>query len=79
MNKTPACLDCQDERYILHGCCSGYANECGCMGQPVLITNCKLCNPKGDLPMGEYVSDWKGYIEYRYEPTSDNEQVHSYE
>ncbi len=59
------CDKCQDDHYILHGCCSGLANECGCMGQPVLITNCKECNPKGDMPMGEYVQQYAEHVEFR--------------
>jgi hypothetical protein len=65
------CSKCDGEHYILHGCCSGASNQCGCMGQPVLITNCELCNPAGDLPMGEYVGDWADQVEYRFKQSGD--------
>jgi len=58
----PRCLDCQDESYILLGCCDG--RECGCRGGPVSITNCKSCNPKGDASMGEYVGSYEQHLEY---------------
>lgn len=66
-NSMPQCIDCQDEHYILHGCCDG--RECGCMAKPVLITNCVKCNPAGDKTMGEYVASWSSYIEYRHRET----------
>ena len=51
------CKECHGDNYILQGCCSG--RECGCMGQPVSITNCKQCNPKGlSEHMGEYVKQY---------------------
>ncbi len=58
----PFCIDCQDEHYVLIGCCDG--RECGCMGQPVQMTNCKKCNPNNDKPMGEYVGDWIDKVEF---------------
>lgn len=68
----PACTECKDEHYKLHGCCNGH--ECGCRAEPVLITNCKTCNPAGDKPMPDYVKKYAKYIEYEnssldYPPT----------
>lgn len=59
----PFCLECKDEHYILHKCCDG--RECGCRGQPSLMTNC-TCNPDGDKDAGPIVSDWENCIEYRF-------------
>ena len=55
------CKECSGENYVLIGCCNG--RECGCMGQPVAVTNCKQCNPSGLEPMGDYVSEYD-MIEY---------------
>lgn len=63
----PNCATCQDEHYILHGCCSGGANQCGCMGAPVLITNCTTCNPHGTKPHGETIVEYLEHVEYRKE------------
>ena len=65
-DKMPQCIECQDEHYILHGCCDG--RECGCMAKPVLMTNCIKCNPSGSLPLGDYVADWANVVEYRLQP-----------
>jgi len=58
------CNKCDGDNYILLGCCSGH--ECGCMGQPVQMTNCKLCNPKGDadLPENENFREYAEHVEY---------------
>ena len=58
----PSCLECQDERYVLNGCCSG--RECGCMGAPVSLSNCIKCNPKGDKDPGDTVKSWMEHVEY---------------
>jgi len=55
------CKDCWGDNYILQGCCSG--QECGCMGQPVSMTNCEKCNPDGTAEMGEYVKQYD-MVEY---------------
>ncbi len=56
------CNECGDEHYILIGCCNGY--QCGCMGQPVNITNCKKCNPEGDKPIKGSLSEYAEIFEY---------------
>ena len=56
------CSSCDDEHYILHVCCGGH--ECGCMGKPVLMTNCTVCNPDGDKPPGDYVKGYAKHLEY---------------
>ncbi len=55
------CGYCGNDRYIVHGCCSGH--ECGCMGQPTIITNCVKCNPHGDLEPSKAISD-QPYFKY---------------
>jgi len=61
MNK-PICSYCDDEHYILQGCCDG--RECGCMGQPVSMTVCKECNEDGNKPIGNYVASFAPYVEF---------------
>jgi hypothetical protein len=63
-DKCPSCGTCDDDHYILHGCCSG--RECGCMGQPVLMTNCADCNPNGDKPLGDGVACYAEHVEYMF-------------
>lgn len=59
------CDNCENDRYIVEGCCSGY--QCGCMGQPTSITNCTSCNPEGDLEPSKSISDlpYFKYLEFR--------------
>ena len=64
------CKKCDDQNYVVLSCCSGH--ECGCMGQPVQITNCVDCNPEADKHIGseleqhehiehlEFVQSYKG-------------------
>ena len=59
---TSDCEECENDRYILLGCCSGFG--CGCMGKPVQMTNCEHCNKKGDLDVGAGVSEYAPYVEY---------------
>ena len=58
------CKGCRDDKYILQGCCSG--RDCGCMGQPVSMTNCKICNPDGsaELPNDENFRFYAEHVEY---------------
>jgi hypothetical protein len=56
------CKKCQDEHYMLVGCCSGH--ECGCMGQPVSMSNCVQCNKNEDKPMGNYIKQYVEHVEY---------------
>ena len=56
------CRDCNNERYILHGCCDG--RECGCMGQPFAVSVCKYCNADGKKEMGEYTESYAQYVEF---------------
>ncbi|AFK66714.1 hypothetical protein COPG_00118 [Colwellia phage 9A] len=43
----PFCCKCDNDRFILEGCCGG--GQCGCMGMPTSCTNCTYCNPKALL------------------------------
>lgn len=61
MNES-TCSYCDDEHYLLQGCCDG--RECGCMGQPVSMTVCKECNADGNKPIGDYVASFAPYIEF---------------
>ena len=61
----PRCDACGGDRYILHGCCSG--RDCGCMGQPVLMTNCTECNPAGDAEVPVHMDIYARHVEYRHE------------
>jgi len=56
------CEQCQGERYMLQGCCSGI--ECGCMGMPVSVTNCTECNPEGTAEMSKELEARADYLEY---------------
>jgi hypothetical protein len=56
------CKECKNERYIVMGCCSG--RECGCMGQPTSMANCKECNPLATIPMEEKLQEECKYLEY---------------
>lgn len=56
-----SCKECKGDNYVLLGCCNG--QECGCMGQPVALTNCTQCNPKGEMEMGEYIKQYE-MLEY---------------
>ena len=56
------CRNCQNERYIAMGCCSG--RECGCMGQAIAIANCKECNPVAAIPMSDGFQREYGHLEY---------------
>lgn len=56
------CKKCDGDHYIIYGCCSG--RDCGCMGQPVGMTNCQECNPKGELPPEGSTKGYAPYIEY---------------
>lgn len=56
------CKECQNERYIIMGCCSG--RECGCMGQPTSIANCKECNPLAQIPISEALAKEYQHLEY---------------
>ena len=67
------CKKCNDEHYILLGCCSG--QMCGCMGQPVSMTNCDECNPDGDKPLGDYVKEYAERVEYVGVEGIDHEQA----
>ena len=60
------CEHCENDRYIINGCCSGY--QCGCMGQPTSITNCVKCNPDGDLEPSKSISDlpYFKYLEFNH-------------
>lgn len=58
----PNCKKCHDEHFILDGCCNGHG--CGCMGQPVAISNCVECNHDESKPMGEYVKQYAEHVEY---------------
>ena len=59
---TPDCKKCHDEHFILDGCCGG--RECGCMGQPVSMSNCDQCNLDERKPMGDYVTQYAEHVEY---------------
>lgn len=48
------CKDCQGDNFILLGCCNG--RDCGCMGGPVQVTNCKKCNPNGLAEMSKDIA-----------------------
>lgn len=56
------CDKCYDDLYILHGCCSG--RECGCMGQPVSMSNCVACNPLGDKEPAGNAKYYAELVEY---------------
>ena len=58
------CEHCENDRYIVTGCCSGY--QCGCMGQPTNITNCVECNPEGDMEPSKEIADapYFKYLEF---------------
>ena len=56
------CKKCNDEHYILSGCCSG--TMCGCMGKPVLMTNCIKCNPNGDKKPNGSAEEYAPFVEY---------------
>lgn len=59
----PSCKFCNDDHYILHGCCGG--NMCGCMGMPVLMENCTHCNPNGDKEPNGSAEEYADKVEYR--------------
>lgn len=59
---SPNCSKCHDEHYILGGCCGG--QECGCMGQPVSMSNCDQCNLDESKSMGDYVRQYAERVEY---------------
>ena len=40
------CKDCDIDGFRFISCCSDHG--CGCMGQPVQITNCLSCNSDND-------------------------------
>lgn len=56
------CKTCGDEHYLLLGCCDG--RECGCMGQPVQMTNCPDCNINGTKNVGDYTKYYSDKVEY---------------
>lgn len=45
------CKKCNDDRYILVGCCSGF--ECGCMGRATDIKPCESCNENEQAPASD--------------------------
>lgn len=61
-SKNDTCKECHGDNYILIGCCSG--RECGCMGQPVQLTNCNKCNPDGDKKAGDEILKYTHQTEY---------------
>ena len=58
------CESCNNDRYKLIGCCSGY--ECGCRGLPVQFSNCLECNPDNDKEMHPSLSgcDYIKHLEF---------------
>ena len=56
------CKECNGDGYVVLGCCSG--RECGCMGRPVAVSNCKECNPLASLPMSESLKEESKHLEY---------------
>ncbi len=55
------CRSCDDDHYILHGCCDG--RECGCMGQPVSMSVCMDCNHDGKKEVSGYAAEYAHGIE----------------
>jgi len=60
------CENCNNERFILLGCCDG--RMCGCMGQPVAMEPCEACNSDGKLEPAGYVAEFADHVEYLGKP-----------
>ncbi len=63
------CKNCNNERFIFHTCCSGF--QCGCMGVPVAVSPCVICNYDGNIKPNNDLWQKMKHMEY----IENNEKV----
>lgn len=53
-----------DGGFVFKMCCAGLSNECGCMGMPYGVTNCKVCNAENKEPEDAELIEQLQYVEW---------------